>query len=349
MRRIWIVTTILACGAIASASACSGKTVEIGPADDDGGGAAKTDSGIAADGNNFDSALSPNCPAYPPQEKTQCAHIGIECEYGTDLNIDCNKIARCDPSGWAVSAARHNSCPTPPAVPSCPSTYQAVVSGSTCTTDATCTYGEGTCTCEVYCGSQYPLGHPCEAGTPKTWQCTGASLGCPTIRPHIGTACSQDNQYCQYGDCNSTALRCESGTWHTQMTGCPISTSRYKEGIHYLSSDELHVLASETLETPLANYQYKIGDSHPRLGFIIEDNPGSPAVVHGKDRVDLYGYTSMAIATLQVQNHQIEKLEHEVTELRKLVSLKLGSFCETAQLGTNSNPGGCCSPLMAPP
>lgn len=152
-----------------------------------------------------------------------------------------------------------------------------------------------------------------------TWQCTGPNQGCPSVRPRVGSDCSMDGQQCDYGDCNSIGLVCHSGTWHTQQNGCPVSARRFKEGIHYLDDDELRALAGETLDTRLATYSYKIGDPGTRLGFIIDDRPGSPAVSAGKERVDLYAYTSMAVATLQVQSREIDELRREVRDLQARV------------------------------
>lgn len=52
------------------------------------------------------------------------------------------------------------------------------------------------------------------------------------------------------------------------------------------------------------------------LGFIVEDQPPSLSVDRGHDRVDLYGYMSMAIATMQVQDKEIAELKRQVHELQ---------------------------------
>jgi hypothetical protein len=104
------------------------------------------------------------------------------------------------------------------------------------------------------------------------------------------------------------------------MFGCPVSTKRLKKDIQYVTPDERRAIAEETLRTRLATYQYTVGAPDSRLGFIIEDDPTSPAVIHDKDRVDLYGYTSMAVATLQVQNEEIAELRAEVEALRSEVA-----------------------------
>ncbi len=161
---------------------------------------------------------------------------------------------------------------------------------------------------------------PVPGRSPQTWQCNGASQGCPATRPLVGSPCTTDSQSCTHGDCNTIGVVCQKGTWHTQMFGCPISTRRDKQQVQYLGDDELRAIAEETLGTRLATYAYTFGDQgHPsrRLGFIIEDQPTSPAVAQGKDRVDLYGYASMAVATLQVQQRQIDGLREEVKALRR--------------------------------
>lgn len=289
-------------GGIVVAIACAGKTVPDGPITDGG--------------------LSSACPSQPPAASSACGSQGVECEYGNDPSIACETIARCDSTGWTVTPPSTQGCPTPPLGPTCPATFASVVEGASCSTPTSCGYPQGTCTCEVYCGPQYPLGHTCEAGTPTTWHCEGGGgqPGCPAARPRVGSACSTDKLSCSYGDCNSIDVVCQGGLWHTQHYGCPISSQHYKRGIHYLSDDERREIADQAMDTRLATYQYTIGDRDPRLGFIIEDQPESFAVAHGKDRVDLYGYTSMTIAALQVQQDEIRQLEREVKELREEVS-----------------------------
>ncbi|GAC1352279.1 MAG: hypothetical protein NVS3B20_09960 [Polyangiales bacterium] len=68
----------------------------------------------------------------------------------------------------------------------------------------------------------------------------------------------------------------------------------------------------------LATYHYKTGDDAPHLGFIIEDmREPSAAVLPSRDRVDLYGYVSMAVAALQRQENDIAALRAEVARLSK--------------------------------
>lgn len=62
---------------------------------------------------------------------------------------------------------------------------------------------------------------------------------------------------------------------------------------------------------------YKHDPSKQRPGFLIDDNEPSEAVDPARDMVDLYGYTSRALAALQVQARELEALRREVAELRR--------------------------------
>jgi hypothetical protein len=97
--------------------------------------------------------------------------------------------------------------------------------------------------------------------------------------------------------------------------GCPISTRKYKDGIQYIDDAQLEQLHDETLKMKLATYNYKsaVADPDPtHLGFIIEDNPASLAVDKTHNRVDMYGYFSMIVASMQVQEKEIAELRSEL-------------------------------------
>jgi hypothetical protein len=97
----------------------------------------------------------------------------------------------------------------------------------------------------------------------------------------------------------------------------------FKDDVRYVDDPQLEQLHDEALHIRLATYQYKpqFGDPHPRhLGFIIEDDPTSPAVDRPVDRVDMYGYLSMLVATTQVQEREITALRQELAETRAAVS-----------------------------
>ncbi len=322
MKRMILGLGFSAC-TIVVALACSGKTSDVGGGDGGSSGSSGggSSSGGSSSGGSSSGGLVKGCPATPPADGSACGVPPLQCEYGADVNPQCNTIATCvastrGPTAWVVQTAR-GQCPTPPPGPSCPASYAAVPKGAACTTATSCAYAEGTCTCEIYCGPQYPVSRECDAGTPLSWQCTGAAPGCPAQRPLGGTACAQEQQYCAYGDCRAPAMKCESGAWHVEPQGCAVSTRTKKREIEYLGDEALRQLADRTLSTRLATYRYTSGDPSQHLGFIIEDDPESPAVMSDQGHVDLYAYSSMAVATLQMQAREIDLLRREVEALRR--------------------------------
>ncbi len=132
-----------------------------------------------------------------------------------------------------------------------------------------------------------------------------------------GQPCTEEGAMCDPQDGCNALMVCAAED--PKAYGCPISRRAYKYGIDYLDQDGMQRLHDELMSMRLATYHYKGEDpSAPsRLGFIIDDNPESPAVLPGKQRVDLYGYTSMAVASLKVQEKQIETLRQEVDALKK--------------------------------
>jgi len=118
------------------------------------------------------------------------------------------------------------------------------------------------------------------------------------------------------------------------------SSRRLKEEIVYVSAAELEQLKEEVVKVRLATFRYKQGDKARHLGFIIEDSPGIPASDVLRSRVDLYAYTSMAVAALQVQARQIEQLEADMDVLsneveHRTVSLVCGP---SSTLRTGASP-----------
>jgi hypothetical protein len=75
-------------------------------------------------------------------------------------------------------------------------------------------------------------------------------------------------------------------------------------------------LADELARTKLATYRYKTGGPL-RLGFLIDDQPLSMSVDPGRDMIDLYGYTSMAVAAIQQQQKQIAALQAQLADLKQ--------------------------------
>lgn len=154
-------------------------------------------------------------------------------------------------------------------------------------------------------------------GDPVCRGYTGGS-GAPLCTTEtVGDACTVDGQKCDpQSDCNALVV-CASSDPTMRTGGCPISRLRYKQDVHYLSPAELARYRDELLAMKLATWRYKHDPSKERLGFMIDDNEGSAAVDGKRDLVDLYGYTSMAVATIQLQAQQIEALKSEITVMKK--------------------------------
>ena len=124
-----------------------------------------------------------------------------------------------------------------------------------------------------------------------------ADCFCP---PEGVNKCTQSND----------ALTCDNGT---------VSRRAFKKDIEYVNDSERAALADEALSISLARYRYKneAASDKIHLGFIIDDQPDdSAAVASDGTHVDLYGYTSMLLATVQQQQKQIDELKKQVQTLR---------------------------------
>jgi hypothetical protein len=183
-------------------------------------------------------------------------------------------------------------------------------------------------------GGILPLeGGVVEAGGALTWRTTCGDPVCrvpPVNDVDSGLAsCSTDQQAGK--SCSTAGETCDPhGTCGEKLTCadhkldvmCPRSNRSVKQDIRYLGSEDLEQLADEVSKVRLTTYTYSdpsLGtDKH--LGFIIEDNPESPAVYPNQHHVDLYGYASMAVAALQVQEKQLRSQEAEMADLRRELS-----------------------------
>jgi hypothetical protein len=154
------------------------------------------------------------------------------------------------------------------------------------------------------CGDPVCRGHTPTGVTACTTQVAGQS--CATL----GDQCDPSNMCNALLQCSATDPRMNPG-------GCPISRRQYKADIEYLNHAQLARYADELLKLPLATYRYKEGPPARHLGFILEDAGPSAAADGERDMVDLYGYTSMAVAALKVQAQQIDELRTEVSALKK--------------------------------
>jgi hypothetical protein len=262
---------------------------------------------------------------------------GAECQ--SDLECDdqnpcsgdacvdgrCAHVCECDAPGGGVTC-----CPGPLA--ECCFTDAQCDDGNPCSGDR-CT--EGACSHECLCvgpGGSFTCcpGPAAECNPPTTWFYTCGDPVCPAASsPHPGvpactesqtaeTACTPEGTQCDPGDpCNRLLLCATSDPTHGGA--CPISRRHYKENVSYLEERDLRRLHDELMRFRLATYRYKApaAASRTHLGFIIDDVEPSLSIDPGGDMVDLYGYTSMAVAALQTQAREIEELKREVALLRR--------------------------------
>ncbi len=164
-----------------------------------------------------------------------------------------------------------------------------------------------------------------------------AGLVCCVV-PNAGSSCvtaaactgQGGAQGCQMkSDCPANEMCCGVGPtpdYRCMAGGCPISRARYKRDIRYLDGAEEARLRDELLGYPLARWRYRAepDGAPPHLGFVIDDvvdaQGRSPSVRPDGETVDLYGYTSMAVAALKAQQRELAALRREVAELRRQVA-----------------------------
>lgn len=151
------------------------------------------------------------------------------------------------------------------------------------------------------------------AGSGQNWYFTCGDPVCTGYRPPSGVArctsespgqaCAVEGSRCDPMDGCNRLLVCAPSD--PRLAGCPISSRRFKRDLHYLTEAEREACAREVRGIRLARYRYE-GSDEPRLGFILEDDPPATAVDREREMVDLYGYSSLAVAALQVQERRIE-------------------------------------------
>ena len=274
----------------------------------------------------------------------------------------------CGAASLGATVAKTGECPVIPS--NCDVATQAgCAAGQYCKSSAGLCYGPGACEAKPQmCNNMYSpvcgcngktFGNDCEAastgqnvlakgecvtGPQLKWFATCGDVVCKGYQSKglplcnagqvEGGGCDYAGQLCDPQDgCN--ALRACADKDPKQMGGCPISKAAYKQGIQFVDRKEAKDLADRLLAMKLATYQYKAqglqGKRH--LGFIIDDDPKSPAVDGQRDMVDLYGYLSMAVATLQTQQQQMQAQQQQMqTQQQQIQQLqsqveKLSSTC----------------------
>ena len=279
----------------------------------------------------------------------------LDCNDGNPCTVDhcvngmCEHVCVCVDATGAVSC-----CPGPAAlcVKPCGMDASGVCGGACPASNEVCTASGTTCTCTPIppsCGDTFPT---CNGICPVGSSCTSLT-GAPACQcvpeicqpgsgtffytcgdpvcgghcPHpgvpactteqVGAACTCLGAECDPGDFCDRLLECATSD-PTHGGQCPISRRRYKHNIQYLGAPDVKRLHDALLKFPLASYQYSVpgasADTH--LGFIIDDVEPSPSVAPNGDTVDLYGYTTMAVAAVQEQAREIAQLKREVASLR---------------------------------
>lgn len=139
----------------------------------------------------------------------------------------------------------------------------------------------------------------------------------PCTTEGVGEQCTKPGHECDPGIGCGVRLRCAD---HDPSAGpCPISQRSAKRDVAYLTPADSDRLRDELVRLPLATYRYRSEDpaARSRLGFVIDDAGQSPAVAPGGTMVDVYGYTTMAVAAIQAQEREIARLGRELEALRR--------------------------------
>jgi len=205
--------TLVASLAVAALAACGGDV--FSPTD---GGNSNDGGGTSDGGGTNDGGLTIDCPSSIPSSGANCAKEGLECEYGTSAELQCNTLATCQGGHWNVVPPVPDACQPPSS--KCPPSFAQVPVDQACpdAVGTTCDYPQGTCGCTDYFGGPVPA----DAAAAARWYCDNPAPGCPMPRPRIGSPCSQEGQECNYSPCtpSGTGTLCQNGTWHEQMIAC---------------------------------------------------------------------------------------------------------------------------------
>ncbi len=248
-----------------------------------------------------------------------CVHP--DCPECCPPDIDCNQHDEC-PDGYSCCYGTRRCFH--PAVEDCPNITPHCDDSGGCPGDLTCSMEYDVC---------YPPGpHP---GLAWHWTCGYPVCGNPSF-PDVaddpetpnctteqeGDACTVPGASCDgVGSCGAILVCNDHGP-----ENCPISRARYKQDIEYVDEQARQRIADRLLSIPLASYSYKQDAlATPQLGFIIEDI--EPSAATRGDHVNLYGYLSMAVAAIQVQNEQLSRMQQELAALREQLEASEGLQC----------------------
>jgi hypothetical protein len=234
-----VVALLASAASLAVAVACGGHTStdDLNGTADGGassGSSGASSSGASSSGTSGSSGASSSgtsgssggssCPATAPANGAACTVSALSCEYGSDPNILCNTLARCQQGRWVVQTPQPGSqCPSPGIQKGCPSSFGQASQGNTCAPPGLeCDYPQGRCACSLGFGGPIQV----DAGTGH-WSCEAPPKGCPQPRPRVGSACTvPSNLSCNYGACvllGGVTMQCQGGIWVETPTACPAS------------------------------------------------------------------------------------------------------------------------------
>lgn len=255
------------------------------------------------------------CPTPPPNAKACCLSTSGPC--GVDYLDGKGCVSAPQPGGCTTDF----DCPVIASCKLCPDGSCEPISAKCVSGQCVTSYGS----CPTTGNLQWYM--TCGDPICRVDGTGGSSSGLPPCDPAagqtLGAPCTTDGQLCDPGGSCGAKLECTTSD-PTHGGACPISRAKYKTDIEYLSTDERTKLADDVQSIPLVRYKYKDAPERTHLGFIIEDIEPSPSVDSKNDRVDLYGYTSMAVAAIQEQKKAIDDLTRQVAELRAELARKNG-------------------------
>lgn len=323
--------------AMSVVAACGGG-VSLG---DTGGGDAGSDGGAAdsgGDGAAVTCASAADCGPFPLAPSVQCPDGSLGGNTGRCLKTAagcaweqraCPPAACFDAAGaldkrLAKCGASTDCVVVPFQINCCGSMHAAGVNLASKSTVEKCAADRAAAFPACGCPTSPTLA---DDGSSET-----GSGGTPSVVCNVSTGLCETSfkgEVCGGTTCKPGSVCC-SGVPFPSPTcvdgggGCPVSQRKHKKDITYLSLADRERLSDELLRFPLATYRYKSDGESDRahLGFIIDDVSPSPAVLASGERVDMYGYQTMAVATLQVQARELAALRRELDELKRTCAAK---------------------------
>ncbi len=251
------------------------------------------------------------CGRVPPADGAICAMDGLICEYGGDPRVLCRPTARCQMGHWEVLMPAAAACPGFSLPGVCPPSAMDAQARMCPAEGLWCGYGGLTCHCTGCVSVPRP-----QCGMPIQWRCDAPNISpaCPDPPPLLGTACLMENLLCAYS-CETHGDRhqrvCLNRVWTLAPAMCARSSRAVKRDIVYLNDADVDSVARRMLQTPLGLHQqrFQSGLLEPSLS-VLSPRPDFSST-------DLYGYTSLVLATVQSQQRALEQLQQDVRRLQQ--------------------------------